>query len=551
MNNISAAASNPELSHLYNRIESAADDMKDTIFSFLTFRDLIGYDNTQRLTVSESEWAYRRKADRYMFSWQACEREVGGNQKWNYCLTKALILFIEIFPACKRCAKTAHDICRKYEGLVKKFPTLGSYIERHLALPVSNITPPNIDSLRAEIVNAGMNGFGGESLLQGLCELEDYQNSKHISANSVAIEWLNRAIGQGATVAATLALAPVLGCQRMQLGIVLDLAIEALQRGDRKQFDELTDGMNYRKLFDFADEKLNKDCCFVADLLYTKAIAFCEDIGLSPPAVMLCNASTAKLKLGQKDEADELSTKALLAFGENVPAVALYNAGILKNKIGQDKEADQLFNSALLVFGDNVPDYALHGAAGIKRKLAQYAEADALYTRALTTYGNNPPDFLLANAAETKARLGQNLEADKLFTRGILAFGDNVPFDLLLDAAAVKHLLHQYFEAEVLYTRALELFGDNPPFNMVVMAANAKAWIGCYNEADELYTRALVAYGNNPPADVLASASTVKNIIELEANKTSPIAEHFVLEDYNEESIETIAAARCGSCNIL
>jgi len=390
--------------------------MKESIFSYLTFRDLINYDNTQSVPACEAEWAYKRKADRYMFKWKACEREMGKNQKWNYCLTKALVLFIEKFPACKASVVTGIRTYCKHKVLIDKFPSFGSYIQMHLVKVTSNINPPNIDGLRMEVLHAGMDGFGGESLLQGLFELGDLTPTHAIGDNESSVEWLKRSISQDATLAATLALAPGLGRPNMPPKVAFDLAIEALQKGDRAQFEKLVDATSISKLIELADEKLTAKCYFSADLLYAKPLAYYKDVSEGSLPSLVVNASVAKIQLNQDKEADKLFSRALLILGDNISAKALSVGGFIKFSLDQYPEADEFLTRALIRFGDNPTAEILALSALVKYALKQYQEADKLCTRAILAFGDNVPKLLLTNAAIIKRQLEQQAEVGPKFT---------------------------------------------------------------------------------------------------------------------------------------
>ena len=108
--------------------------MSSSIFSFLPFRDLISFEQTNQVHhagVSERNWKQKRIAERYTFEWKMSRGEQGKTEKWNYGLTKALVLFLEKFPNCT-VPSNAIDLYQKYFGLAEKFPLLGSYVQGRL-----------------------------------------------------------------------------------------------------------------------------------------------------------------------------------------------------------------------------------------------------------------------------------------------------------------------------------------------------------------------------------------------------------------------------------
>ena len=272
------------------------NEMWSFVLSFFSFRDQIHFEQTNYAHAGTFEWEWKQKriAERYSFDWKTCRWEKE-KEKWNYSLTKALLLFREKFPA----------------GLITKFPLLD----------------------KTAIQQASDEGYGGESLSYALSEFDAL---KHPDANiSNALALLKRAIRQGATLVSSLVTVPPQppNTQPEYDLFAIDLAIEAREIGNPTHFQNLIAELTREELSELGKRYFTKKKYSRADLLITESLKLYAN---NPTASVLAGAGAVKGYLEQWVEADELTTRAIARYKVDevdCPPFMLINAAWAKFKL--------------------------------------------------------------------------------------------------------------------------------------------------------------------------------------------------------------------------
>ena len=218
-----------------------------------SFRDLVSFENASKSYRKLTQYAWRnlRKINRFQFDWEVCENE-GQKDKWNYCLSQSLFLFLAEFrnssssSASAKAQSPFSPLFNRFEYLGNKFPAYGSLIYSFISrIPDSKLTPLNSELLknyRATILNSGQKGFGGDSLYSGLFELYDVTALKPFEVSLTSYirisTCMTRAIQQGATCA-SLAVVDYFPFLNFQLKKAL--AIESMTKGDSRALEKIVD----------------------------------------------------------------------------------------------------------------------------------------------------------------------------------------------------------------------------------------------------------------------------------------------------------------------
>lgn len=537
--------------------------------SFLPLVDLIAFETTSKenIFVTQLNWKYLCQKDMYNFTWGACEKEKEYKQKWNYCLTKCLIIFSEKILGVEWALDHGRDdrsqLNERFKVLWEKFPSYGNYFKLRLYEPKNTmqLTPDDImarmQSLskirEGQLKISNSVAYGGESLLSALYEIFTLRYSFNYERDLNKIfRYFRHAVVNGATM--YYKLYPHAEIIRYFTAAERDkfmfyLALVAMKKGDWHPLEQVP------HLFtdSFIQEHKDLDCpapilvCFADNLMKKKKYEQANELlkraligyGPKPPPHVLYCAANVKHHLDQLTEADDLISKALEAYNGNPPDDVLEEAGDVKRKLHQFIEADKIYAQAFALYEDDEydpPGELVANRAFVNFQLKQFVKADGFYTQARTFYKNideSIPAIDLIYAATVKEELNQLGGADNLYAEVIniilhrLSEGlsyEEVNFDSpyveLNDAALVKRLfntaaivkikLNQLGGADGIYTKAFSIFGEDLTGEMFNNAAVVKLNLNQFAEAKKLIDKALAIFGENPPAYVLKNVELIE-----------------------------------------
>lgn len=172
-----------DVSNLWTIFLSEGGVLIPQIVSSFSVRDLLSFEAAIRAHLNPAftkhAWQNFRKEAGYNFDWKACSKETHLD-KWNYCLSAALVKYIEQQGKTRTPLKGEiknKDLGKKvydqFQGLINRFPSFGSFFQEEISnlFGKRKINQKIRKGKKIVLKAAQEEKWGGELLLQGLFEI--------------------------------------------------------------------------------------------------------------------------------------------------------------------------------------------------------------------------------------------------------------------------------------------------------------------------------------------------------------------------------------------
>ncbi len=508
-------------------------DIIACIVRYLPIRDLIKFSAVAKKVEGWTEviFSERAKQERFDFSWSCCEKEAYP-ERASYVLGKALTVYVhrceELFKnppspspliALRPLQAQVETLHRSFRGVMKRFPSLGSYIWKDLNSLASTLLQSSDEKIFVDVSlfpsseNAPLTSIkGGDELLKGLSHLTTYcdRRWRRDFANpslslGAAFPHLRASIEAKATCAGYLGIKILAPLSFATNGYCKHLAILSASHQDYRGIEE----------------------AIVRSILQSKQ-SFRKGLYYPPILVSIGIQADNPIK-----SAETFFEKAIKGYGNPlfVSPFTWGAIGLNKRALGKWKEAEEYLekvvkNTDLLPpLDDTNMGVTWEGLMEVKNNLRKWKEAEKCAEQmTLCSFVHKKPisPRTWIEMAWTQANLNQR-EKTNLYLRQVIEQDTQDPY-VLYKASTIKRHTEQWEQAEEFILKAMA-YQANPDVSELVRLVQIKAHLKKWGEAKAAMERVFSSYHSKnipipPSVQNLANEINAKSSLPLLNQKT-------------------------------